>query len=95
MSHPHERGHLPGGGASFWEGAGKGRWGEKGSRDLWGPWSNQGVGSMKHGEARILGVGEKDWRQLGRSASNAAKATVVNGGTLTAPILLVLSEDHR
>ena len=24
------------------------------SRDLWGPWSNQGVGSMKHDEARIL-----------------------------------------
>ena len=48
------------------------------SRDLWGPWSNQGVGSMKHGEARILGVGKKDWRQLGRSGSNAAKATAVN-----------------
>ena len=66
-----------------------------GSRDLWGPWSNQGVGSMKHGEARILGTIQKDWRQLGRSGSNAAKATVVNGPTLAAPILLVLSEDHQ
>ena len=65
------------------------------SRDLWGPWSNQGVGSMKHGEARILGVARKDWRQLGRSGSNAARATVVNGATPTAPILFCLSEDHR
>ena len=65
------------------------------SRDLWGPWSNQGVGSMKHGEARILGEGKKDWRQLGRSGSNAAKATVVNGATPTRPILLVLSEHHQ
>jgi hypothetical protein len=71
-----------------------GWWGEKGSRDLWGPWSNQGVGSMKHGEARILGVVEKDWRQLGRSGSNAAKATIVNGPTGGGPILLVLTEDH-
>ena len=68
---------------------------KKDSRDLRGPWSNQGVESMKHGEARILGVIKKNWRQLGRSGSNAAKATVVNGPTLTAPILLVLSEDHQ
>ena len=59
-----------------------------GSRDLWGPWSNQGVGSMKHGEARILGVGKKDWRQLGRSGSNAAKATVVNVDTPIGPYLV-------
>ena len=78
---------CPGECASFCEGGDVGRWGEKGSRDLWGPWSNQGVGSMKHCEARILGVIKKDWRQLGRSGSNAAKATVVNVATLTAPIL--------
>ena len=66
-----------------------------GSRDLWGPWSNQGVGSMKHDEARILGVIKKNWRQLGRSGSNAAKATVVNRVTGCGPMLLVLSEDHQ
>ena len=37
-----------------------------GYRDLWGPWSNQGVGSMKQAEARILATIKKDWRQLGR-----------------------------
>ena len=65
------------------------------SRDLWGPWSKQGVGSVKHGEARILGVVETDWRHLGRCGSNAAKATIVNGPTGGSPILLVLSEDHQ
>jgi hypothetical protein len=50
---------------------------------------------MKQGEARILGHAKKDWRQLGRSDSNAAKATVVNVATPTSPILLVLSEDHQ
>ena len=34
-----------------------------GSRDLWGPWSNQRVGSMQHGEGRILGVLEEDRRR--------------------------------
>ena len=53
-----------------------------------------GIDAERRG-AHSMGTRMKDWRQLGRSGSNAAKATVVNVATLNAPILLVLSEGRQ